>query len=151
MWGNKKQSNNVDTLIAEGTCITGDITFDGALFIDGQINGNISCPLESNSILSIGTHGKIEGDIEVPNVVIFGHVQGNVQVNGKVELKPGSKVTGDLRYKVIEMNAGAQVNGKMIAMGETQALEHKPEVSVVDSKASDSNDKSGEEAKAVNA
>ena len=146
MWGNKKQSNNVDTLIAEGTCIIGDITFDGALFIDGQINGNICCPLESNSILSIGTHGKIEGDIDVPNVVIFGHVQGNVQVNGKVELKPGSKVTGDLRYKVIEMNAGAQVNGKMIAMGETQALEHKPEVSVVDSTS-----ESSEEAKAVNA
>lgn len=127
MWGNKKSSNNVDTLIAEGTCITGNVVFDGALFIDGEIRGDVSCPVESKSVLSIGMHGKIIGDIEAPYVIIFGTVHGDVSVSGKVELKPGSKVVGDLRYKIIEMNAGAEVNGKMIAIGETQALEHKPE------------------------
>lgn len=126
MWGNKKSSGSVDTLIAEGTCISGNVVFDGALFIDGEIRGDVSCPAESSSVISIGVHGVINGDIEVPNVIIFGKVNGDVKVSGKVELKPGSKVTGDLYYRIIEMNAGAEVNGKMIAVGETQALEHKP-------------------------
>ena len=130
MWGNKRKSNNsVDTLIAEGTCINGDISFDGALFIDGEINGNVKCSSDSQSILSVGLHGKINGEIDAPVVVIFGHVNGDVNASEKVELKPGSKVMGDLRYKVIEMNAGAEVNGKMIAIGEPQKLEHMPESS----------------------
>ena len=140
MWGNKRKSNNsVDTLIAEGTCINGDLTFDGALFIDGEINGNVKCSSDSQSILSIGLHGKINGEINAPVVVIFGNVNGDVHATEKVELKPGSKVVGDLHYKVIEMNAGAEVNGKMIALGEPQKLEHMPEKGGLDEKKPETN------------
>ncbi|MCW9027742.1 MAG: polymer-forming cytoskeletal protein [Kangiella sp.] len=131
MWGNKTKSHNVDTLIAEGTSITGDLTFEGALFVDGVIEGDIHGTNHEKSVLSVGVHGRIEGNIESPYVTIFGQVDGDVRVSQKVELKPGAKVNGNLYYKIIEMNAGATVNGKMVNLGEPHALEHKPERSDV--------------------
>ncbi len=134
MWGNKSKSHNVDTLIAEGTSIKGDLTFEGALFVDGVIEGDIHGTNHEQSVLSVGVHGRIEGNIESPYVIIFGQVDGDVRVSKKVELKPGAKVNGDLYYKVMEMNAGATVNGKMVNLGEPHALEHKPDHSEVVSK-----------------
>ncbi|AUD78036.1 hypothetical protein CW740_01765 [Kangiella profundi] len=134
MWGNKSKSHNVDTLIAEGTSIKGDLTFEGALFVDGVIEGDIHGTNHEQSVLSVGVHGRIEGNIESPYVIIFGQVDGDVRVSQKVELKPGAKVNGDLYYKVMEMNAGATVNGKMVNLGEPHALEHKPDHSEVVSK-----------------
>lgn len=135
MWGNKSKSHNVDTLIAEGTSIKGDLSFEGALFVDGVIEGDIHGTNHEKSVLSVGVHGRIEGNIEAPFVIIFGQVDGDVRVSQKVELKPGAKVNGDLYYKVMEMNAGATVNGKMVNLGQPHALEHKPERSEVVSEA----------------
>lgn len=124
---NKRKSNNVDTLIADGTCINGDLTFSGALFVDGEITGEVKGDGDNQSVLSIGVHGKIKGNISTPYAVIFGHVDGDVYVTEKIDLKPGAKINGDLYYKVIEMNAGAEVNGKMVVVGDPKALEHKAE------------------------
>ncbi|WP_018623265.1 bactofilin family protein [Kangiella aquimarina] len=145
MWGNKSKSHNVDTLIAEGTSIKGDLTFEGALFVDGVIEGDIHGTNHEKSVLSVGVHGRIEGNIESPYVIIFGQVDGDVRVSQKVELKPGAKVNGDLYYKVMEMNAGATVNGKMVNLGEPHALEHKPDHSEVVSKPKVSKESSDEE------
>lgn len=144
MWGNKSKSHNVDTLIAEGTSIKGDLTFEGALFVDGVIEGDIHGTNHEQSVLSVGVHGRIEGNIESPYVIIFGQVDGDVRVSQKVELKPGAKVNGDLYYKVMEMNAGATVNGKMVNLGEPHALEHKPDHSEVVSKPKVNKESSGE-------
>lgn len=124
---NKRKSNNVDTLIADGTCINGDMIFSGALFVDGEINGEVKGDSDKQSVLSIGVHGKIEGNISTPYAIIFGQVDGDVYVTEKIDLKPGAKINGDLYYKVIEMNAGAEVNGKMVVVGDPKALEHKVE------------------------
>lgn len=137
---NKRKSNNVDTLIADGTCINGDMSFSGALFVDGEINGEVKGDNEKQSVLSIGVHGKIKGNISTPFAVIFGQVDGDVYVTEKIDLKPGAKINGDLYYKVIEMNAGAEVNGKMVVVGDPKALEHKAEEAQVDNSANRDND-----------
>lgn len=128
----KRKSNNVDTLIADGTCINGDMSFSGALFVDGEINGEVKGDIEKQSVLSIGVHGKIKGNISTPYAIIFGQVDGDVYVTEKIDLKPGAKINGDLYYKVIEMNAGAEVNGKMVVVGDPKALEHKAEEAQAD-------------------
>lgn len=144
MWGNKSKSHNVDTLIAEGTSIKGDLTFEGALFVDGVIEGDIHGTNQEQSVLSVGVHGRIEGNIEAPFVIIFGQVDGDVRVSQKVQLKPGAKVNGNLYYKIIEMNAGATVNGKMVNVGQPHALEHKPDRSEVVSEAKVSREQADE-------
>ena len=136
-----KRKNNVDTLIADGTTINGDMSFSGALFVDGEITGEVKGDIDKHSVLSVGVHGTIKGNISTPYAIIFGQVDGDVYVTEKIDLKPGAKINGDLYYKVIEMNAGAEVNGKMVVVGDPKALEHKAEEAShqVTSNASDDN------------
>ncbi len=129
MWGNKKKGNQIDTIIAKGTCVEGNFNIAGNLFIDGEVKGDIRSDHSHEAIVSVGLNGQISGDLYAPYVVVFGHIKGDVHAAEKVELKPGAKVEGDLYYKVIEMNAGSEVNGKMIAMGESPQLEHQAEAS----------------------
>ncbi len=129
MWGNKNKGNQIDTIIAEGTQVEGNFNISGNLFIDGQIQGDVRSDHSKEAIVSVGLNGQVNGNLFAPFIVIFGHVKGDVHAAERIELKPGAKVEGDLYYKVIEMNAGSEVNGKMFAMGEAAKLEHQSEAS----------------------
>ena len=59
--------------------------------------------------------GVVEGDINVPHVVINGTVNGNVVSTGHVELQANAKVTGDIHYKAVEMELGALLNGSLVS------------------------------------
>jgi len=132
MFGNKMNTKNrtspkakagaADTLICKQTKITGDINFTGVLYIDGHIKGNISAEDVEDSLLTIGTNGYVEGQINVPHVMILGRVKGDVHALEHVELMPNSCVEGDVYYKLIEMTMGAEVNGQMVHKVEKQKL-----------------------------
>jgi cytoskeletal protein CcmA (bactofilin family) len=57
----------------------------------------------------------------VPNVVLHGTVRGDVAASGRVELGAKARVVGNVRYGLIEMAIGAEVNGKLIHASEAAA------------------------------
>jgi len=59
--------------------------------------------------------GIVEGDINVPHVVINGTVKGNIASSGHVELQANAKITGDIHYKAVEMELGAVLNGSLVS------------------------------------
>jgi cytoskeletal protein CcmA (bactofilin family) len=50
----------------------------------------------------------------VPNVVLNGTVKGDILAHDRVELGATAKVTGNVYYGLIEMEMGAEINGKLI-------------------------------------
>ncbi|HHM04719.1 MAG TPA: polymer-forming cytoskeletal family protein [Gammaproteobacteria bacterium] len=118
----KKRSNlHVDTLIGEGTRLNGDVVFTGGLHVEGRIAGNVvSEEGQRNSLLVISQQGEILGDVQAPNVVISGTVQGSIWVAGCVELMTTAKVTGNIYYNRIEMAMGAEINGQLVHMPEEE-------------------------------
>ena len=56
----------------------------------------------------------MEGDVKVPRLALSGTVEGNVVVSDRAEFGPTAKVVGDVYYNLIEIAAGAQINGKLI-------------------------------------
>lgn len=100
------------SLIAQGTCITGDISFTGSLFLDGRIDGQVIAT-EPGALLTIGEQGVVRGNIRVPAAVIHGHVSGDVVAMERLELAATARVAGDLYYRSILVVAGAQINGRM--------------------------------------
>ena len=124
MWGNKSKGKmtRVDTLVGEGTCVAGDMTFSGGLHVDGTVRGNIIAEGgDSTALLVVGEHGRVEGEIRVPHVVISGAVAGDVRALESVELAPRAQVVGNIYYTRIEMAMGAEVNGQMIHVTEEKA------------------------------
>lgn len=104
----------VTTVIGQNTQITGDITFSGGLHVDGRVVGNIMSEPDLPAALTLSEQGVIEGDIRVSNIILNGEVNGDVYGDERVELAEKAKIFGDVSYKMLEMEMGATVNGKML-------------------------------------
>ena len=135
MWGSKSNKSAVkprsgaaDTLITADTKITGDISFTGVLFIDGIVHGNISAEAGSHSMLTVGAHGHVEGEIKVPQINIYGYVNGDVHALESLNLYKEAVIEGDVYYNLLQMAMGSTVNGKLVRKdGSRKLLDHKPD------------------------
>ena len=110
----KMKPTRLDTLIGQHTQLSGDLSFNGGLRIDGHIKGNVYASGDVNSMLTLSEYGSIEGEIKVPNLIINGVIHGNVYVSGHLELAEKAKVQGNVYYRLLEMAMGSEVNGQLI-------------------------------------
>lgn len=120
MWGLRKKTlanGKIDTLIGQGTEITGDVRFSGGLHVDGVVKGNVIATGDGNSVLMLSEHGRIEGEVRVSNVVLNGAVTGDVYAEERIELAPQARVNGNVYYNLLEMAMGAAVNGSLVHSG----------------------------------
>ncbi len=122
-WGKSTGCSSIDTIIGQHTRLKGDIHFSGGLHIDGRVEGNIIAEPGSGAVLTVSEQGSIEGDVQVPNLVLNGAVVGDVHVSERVELASHARVTGNLYYSLIEMAMGAEVNGSMVHRKAAERLE----------------------------
>jgi cytoskeletal protein CcmA (bactofilin family) len=116
MWGPRRryQSTKVDTLIGRQTVITGDVRFSAGLHVEGRVIGNVIAEdPQSKAVLILSETGVIEGEVRVPNMVINGVVAGDVYATGHMELASRARVMGSVYYRLMEMAAGAEVNGNL--------------------------------------
>jgi len=125
----KSAGARVDTIIGQQTQISGDLHFSGCLHIDGQVKGNVIANEDTASVLTVSEHGRIEGDVRVPNVFLNGSVTGDVRCEERIELAAKARVNGDVYYNLIEMVMGAEVNGSLLHQTDTSSpegvVEHK--------------------------
>ncbi len=115
MFSSKDKAKNphFDTLISSKTEIIGDIKFTGGLHVDGVIKGQVNADEGSSAVIRISDKGRVEGNINAPNIIINGKVIGDVHASEYLELAKKAEVEGDVYYQIMEMVMGAQVNGKL--------------------------------------
>lgn len=132
MFGGKNKQRNaarIDTLVGQNTEIVGDLSFSGGLHVDGKVRGNVVSTADPHAMVSISQHGEVEGEVRVPNVLVDGTILGDVYASEKLELAPNARVAGNVFYNLIEMAAGAEVNGKLVHQpGGPKLLELRPSV-----------------------
>jgi len=114
-----KPNSRIDSLIGAGTTIEGSVTFTGGLRIDGEVRGNVSASENQPGTLVVSEHAHIDGEVNVPHLVINGTVNGPVRSSVSLELQPRARVTGDVEYNSIELHLGALVDGRLVHRGST--------------------------------
>ncbi len=112
---NKQPSADIETLIAAGTRVEGNLIVSGGIHLEGIVRGNVTCAPGATALLTIARKGVVEGIVEVPRVVVHGEVRGDIRASDKVELGATARVSGNVSYKVIEMAAGAVIQGRLVA------------------------------------
>ncbi len=110
---NQKQ---LDTLLGKNTRLKGDIQFSGLMHLDGQVEGSVIAE-NDNDTLTISENGGVKGTIKAGNLVINGTIDGDVTASGKIEVLSQARISGNIYYTNIEMEAGSQVNGQLIYQG----------------------------------
>jgi cytoskeletal protein CcmA (bactofilin family) len=91
------------------------------LIVDGRLEGTITL---SEGRLTIGATANVAADLTAKDVLILGHVQGNIVAGGRVELRSGCAVEGDIRALRLSVEDNAVFRGKVDL---TQAAGKAPE------------------------
>jgi cytoskeletal protein CcmA (bactofilin family) len=92
--------------------IDGNLTTEGEVQVDGQINGNISC-----AHLTVGREATIVGDITAEEVVVRGKVTGIIRGN-RVILQDGAQVESEIFQSKLTIEEGANFKGMIRDQGE---------------------------------
>ncbi|SEQ41516.1 protein CcmA, bactofilin family [Ectothiorhodospira magna] len=124
MWSRRKKlkPTQVDTIVGRNTVITGDVKFSGGLHLEGTVHGNLLAEDGAEeSVLVLNKDSLVQGHVKVPKVIINGAVEGDVYASVHVELAPHAKVRGNVHYTLIEMAAGAEVNGSLVRRSDEPA------------------------------
>jgi len=114
MFGKKAVNpGTIDCLIGAGTAIRGDVRFRGGLRVDGEVLGSVIAEDGEQSMLVLSENARIEGAVRAAHLVVNGTIVGPVQADQLLELQPKAKVSGEIRYRAIEMHHGAVLDGSM--------------------------------------
>ena len=108
-----KSSSKLDTLLGKNTSINGDVKFSGVLVLDGTVTGSLMGS-NNDGVLTINESGRVDGKIEVANIIINGTVKGDIIASGKIEVASKASIEGNVYYQNIEMEAGSKINGQLI-------------------------------------
>lgn len=112
---NEIQSGTNLNLIGRGTVIVGSITASASIRIEGEIKGKVVC----HDLVTVGSSGNVDGDIDAKNIVIGGKVSGNISAQDKLVMEAKSSVSGDIRARRLVVDEGATFEGKC-SMKETK-------------------------------
>ena len=96
--------------IGKSVVICGEVKGSEDLIVDGRIEGTISL---SESRLTIGPSAQVAADLTAKDVLIMGRVQGNIVASGRVELRAGCAVEGDIRALRLAVEDNAVFRGKV--------------------------------------
>jgi len=96
--------------IGKSVVICGEVKGSEDLIVDGRIEGTITL---AESRLTIGPNANVAADLTARDVLIQGRVQGNVVATGRVELRAGCSVEGDIRALRLAVEDNAVFRGKV--------------------------------------
>ena len=107
----KRNETQITTIIGMHAECNGDFAAEGAIRVDGTINGNVNV----TDTIIVGASGCINGEVNAQIVVVGGEVYGYLNVPEKVELTSTARVIGDITTNglVIDENAIFQGNINM--------------------------------------
>jgi cytoskeletal protein CcmA (bactofilin family) len=100
--------------IASDMKITGDVTCNGVIRIEGQIEGSVKGARQ----VFIGRQGMVKGDVNAREAIVGGRIEGSVTATERVEVQGTALINGDLFAKSMLVQEGGRINGA-IRMEET--------------------------------
>jgi cytoskeletal protein CcmA (bactofilin family) len=101
---------NAPARIGKSVVICGEVKGSEDLIVDGRVEGTVTL---TESRLTIGPNASVQADLFARDVLILGQVQGNVVASGRVELRAGCSVEGDIRALRLAVEDNAVFRGKV--------------------------------------
>ena len=87
--------------------ITGSIKSQGALQIDGKVEGDVTA-----GDITIGSSGEILGEVKAETLRVKGKIRGSIRAR-RVELETGASVEGDIFHAALIIQPDANFEGQV--------------------------------------
>ena len=98
------------TIIGRHISIEGQIKGREHLVIEGEMKGNVE--MEKHNF-TVGSNGRVDGEIRAQNVNIGGLLKGGIKAVGKVEVTKEADFFGDIKANSISVEDGAYFKGSI--------------------------------------
>ena len=95
--------------IGRTTKVTGRLTGDGDLLVEGSIEGE----LVLKGHLHVAAGGAVVAAIEADEVTIEGSIDGDVHSRGPVTLRAGGQLRGAIKADRVALEDGAKYSGRI--------------------------------------
>ncbi|HZZ37550.1 MAG TPA: polymer-forming cytoskeletal protein [Acidobacteriaceae bacterium] len=97
-------------VIGKSVQIRGEVKGNEDLVVEGLVEGTITL---SGNRLTVGQHARVKANVMGRDVIVLGALEGDVQATGRVELRAGSHMTGDIRAARLSVEDNAVYSGKV--------------------------------------
>ena len=103
------------SVLHDGIVIEGDWQSDGIVEFGGAITGDLTV-----DVLIVTSTGTVEGNVRARSVTVEGQLNGTIAAID-VNLSPTAIVRGEIKAERIQIDFGAQVEGRLTAKGEAES------------------------------
>jgi cytoskeletal protein CcmA (bactofilin family) len=117
----------LNSIIGEGTRLSGEFDLEGLLRIDGDFTGTI----RTNGQIIVGLNGRAKCNVYAESIVIGGMVRGNIFSTDKVVILSTGIVLGNISTPRLIIEEGVVFSGNCRVIG-AKAVEKKPSVQVME-------------------
>jgi len=110
MFGDKGQGEDggqANTYMGKGSQISGKLTFEGAVRIEGQVDGEIT----AQESVVIGEGAVVRAQLTADSVVITGTVTGDITARRRVEIRAPGKLYGNITTPSLVIHDGVVFEG----------------------------------------
>ncbi len=113
MFGSMKKNvdnpvRDIETIIGKETTITGQLSSQGNIRVDGRIDGGVT--ISGDAV--IGESGIVQGDIKAGSLTVAGTVTGNVDCDGNLSIHATGQLVGDVRVRSLNIADGGVFRGR---------------------------------------
>lgn len=97
------------TVIGEGLSVEGELTSDEEVVVHGSLRGALS----TSDMVSVGTEGTVEADVQATALSVAGRVTGNITATERVDIQAGGRLVGDVKAARLTIADGASFKGNV--------------------------------------
>lgn len=116
----KQQNNGNITVLGEETCFEGYLEFTDSLVVTGRFEGTI----KSEGKLEIAKTAECEVDeMSASSILIAGSVKGNINARDRLEIRSGSKITGDIKTRKLRIAENVEYQGSVTMLDDVQDVD----------------------------
>lgn len=108
-----QDQDTVETVVGPSVHVEGDFSSAGNILVKGSVAGNV----KTSRLLTVEEGAKISANVKAGEAIVAGEISGNVHVTDRIDLKSTARVAGDISCKVLSVEPGALVHGKITMKG----------------------------------
>jgi len=97
----------IESLIGEHTSFEGTLKTEGSVRLLGSIQGEI----ESKSTIIVEEKARVTARLTAQQVMVAGQLDGQIFCEGRVEIRPTGRVTGEINAGALIVQEGAYFDG----------------------------------------
>ena len=105
--------DDVETVVGPSVSVEGDFNSEGNILVKGTVSGSV----QTSKLLTVEQGAKIFANVKAGNAVVSGSIKGNVKVDDRLDITSTAQIGGDIVCKVLSVEAGALIQGKVSMKG----------------------------------